>query len=124
LKNKVYLSKELNQHFRFTKDGIIFEDKVSYTNEEIELIKKSDLNIETIHTAKLKFDATILSEDELDKLTIEYNKGPSNFQQAVDQASKLIKEGMKGNEAVHRASNNYNVSSSAIGQELGKRRKK
>lgn len=124
MKNKVYFSKELNQHFRFTKDGVIFEDKVIYTNAEIEAIKGSDLSIKIIHDAKLKFGGEIISEDDLEKLTKKYNNEPSNFIKAADYASKLMKEGLQGRNAIYKASNDFNVSASAIGQELGKRRKK
>ena len=124
MQNKVYFSKELNQHFRFTAEGIIFEDKVYYTNAEMKCIKTSDIDITIIHDAKLKFGGEMINEADLQKLTQKYNNEPSNFEKAVDHAVRLIKSGLLGRNAIYKASNDFNVSASAIGQELGKRRKK
>jgi len=121
IEDKIYFSKTLNQHFRFCRGGIIFEDKVVYTNEELELIKTSTVDPVLIHATKLFFDAAIISPEDLKELTVNYEDTPSDFKKAVDFASKLMKDGAKGSSAIFEAARKFNIAPQSIGRELGKR---
>ena len=124
IENKIYYSKELDQHYRHTAAGVLFEDKIFYSNEEIELIAKSNIDIKTIHKTKFYFCGTVISPEQLEQLTETYEKEGSPIDRAIKLASELMKAGMKGWQATHRAGEECGVSPKAIGAELGKRRKR
>jgi hypothetical protein len=60
--HKYYYSEKLKLRYRQHGDGILFEDRTTYTAEELRSmtsIKLQDDEIRTIHTAKRMFDGII-----------------------------------------------------------------